>query len=90
MAGKASRKPVVVEGQVADYIARDEFRRRFEANFFDPAFARERDAIKRLEAIAWDGYKNSRKAPITRRRAGDSPIPITTSPSNGDRRAIGC
>jgi multimeric flavodoxin WrbA len=67
MAGKTGRKPVVVEGQVADYITRDEFRRRFEANFFDPAFAEERGAIKRLEAIAWDGYKAARKAPFTQK-----------------------
>ena len=67
MASRPSRKPVVVEGQVADFITRDEFRRRFEGNFFDPAFAKERDAIKRLEAIAWDGYKEARKAPITKK-----------------------
>ncbi len=64
---KAGRKPVVLEGQVADYVTREEFRRRFEANFFDPAFAKERDAIRRLEAIAWDGYKEARKAPVTQK-----------------------
>jgi len=67
MASKPSGKPVVVEGQVADYITRDAFRRRFEANFSDPAFAKERAAIERLEAIAWDGYKDARKAPVTRK-----------------------
>jgi len=36
--------PVVVKGQIADLISREEFRRRFEANFFDPAFDKARDA----------------------------------------------
>src|SRR5438093_2425394 len=67
MAGKASRSPIVVTGQVAKFISRDEFRRRFEANFFDPAFGEARDAITQLEAIAWDGYKEGRKAPLTRK-----------------------
>ena len=67
MARTSARKPIVVKGQVAEFIARDEFRRRFEANFVDPAFAKERDAIARLEAIAWDGYKEARKAPMTQK-----------------------
>jgi len=61
------RNPAVVTGQVAKFIPREEFRRRFEANFLDPAFGRARDAIGKLESIAWDGYKAGRKAPVTRK-----------------------
>jgi multimeric flavodoxin WrbA len=48
-------------------MPREEFGRRFRASFFDPAFDVEKEAIDRLEAIAWDGYKNDRKAPLTRK-----------------------
>ena len=57
--------PRVVEGQVAKFLDRDEFRRRFAARFHDPAFADEREAIDRLETIAWDAYHDGRKAPVT-------------------------
>lgn len=53
------------EGQVAHFIPRDEFRKRFEARFHDPAFDRMRDAIAELESIAWDGYHEARKSPRT-------------------------
>jgi len=46
-------------------MERAEFRRRFERNFFDPAFEKEKDAIARLEAIAWEAYADDRKAPRT-------------------------
>src|SRR5690348_1257071 len=44
---------------------REEFRRRFEANFHDPAFETAKDAIAQLEAIAWEAYADDRKAPRT-------------------------
>src|SRR6185436_2136002 len=46
-------------------MPREEFRQRFNANYYDPAFDKEREAIARIEAIAWDGYKEDRKAPKT-------------------------
>ena len=46
-------------------MPREEFRRRFEQSFYDPAFEREKEAIAKLEAIAWDAYANDRKAPRT-------------------------
>jgi len=55
----------VRKGQVAPFLPRDEFRRRFQRAFFDPAFDAERAAIDRLEAIAWNGYRKARKAPRT-------------------------
>jgi multimeric flavodoxin WrbA len=47
-------------------LSRDEFETRYRSRFADPVFAplqRELDVI--VEA-AWDGYSNSRKAPVTR------------------------
>ena len=46
-------------------MPREEFKRRFMTNFFDPAFEPEHEAIERIEKIAWDGYKEDRKAPKT-------------------------
>lgn len=57
--------PTVRKGQAPDTLSREVFRVRFENSFFDPAFESERDAIARLEAIAWDAYVQGRKAPRT-------------------------
>ncbi|CAM3552554.1 NADPH-dependent FMN reductase [Bordetella sputigena] len=55
----------VRKGQSPEKLSREQFRERFMRRFYDPAFRAEQAAIDRLEAIAWDGYRNSRKAPIT-------------------------
>ena len=55
----------VRKGQAPGALAREAFRERFEANFYDPAFDGERDAIGRLEAIAWHNYCDARKSPRT-------------------------
>lgn len=52
-------------GQAPPPHDREEFGRRFRQSFFDPAFERERDAIARLEQIAWEAFKEGRKAPRT-------------------------
>ncbi|MGZ5047093.1 MAG: flavodoxin family protein [Usitatibacter sp.] len=52
-------------GQAPPPLTREEFRRRFERSFYDPAFEKEKEAIARLEAIAWDAYVDDRKAPRT-------------------------
>jgi hypothetical protein len=39
---------------------------RFIVRFYDPAFEAEREAIARLEAIAWDAVQEGRKAPLMR------------------------
>lgn len=54
-------------GQVAKFISREEFRKRFDAHFLDAAFGEARDAIKKLEAIAGDGYREGRRAPVTQK-----------------------
>jgi multimeric flavodoxin WrbA len=53
-------------GQADGEPDREQFHERFARRFFDPAFDGERDAIARLEAIAWDALSQSRKAPHTR------------------------
>ena len=55
------------KGQAPAPLERAEFGARFRESFFDPAFRVEDESIGRLEAIAWDAYREGRKAPITRR-----------------------
>lgn len=57
----------VRKGQAPGNLTRDAFRKHFERSYFDPAFDVERDAIERLEKIAWDAYDEGRKAPSTRK-----------------------
>ena len=52
-------------GQAPPPMSREAFRQHFDNFFLDPAFAADRDAIARVEAIAWDGYINGRKSPFT-------------------------
>src|SRR5262245_43760158 len=54
-------------GQATEMLERDVFRRRFELAFFDSRFDAEREAIAKLEEIAWRNYCDGRKAPRTRR-----------------------
>ena len=46
-------------------ITREEFHERFQQKFYDPAFEKEKEAFARIEEIAWEGYKEDRKAPRT-------------------------
>ncbi|MDB5806869.1 MAG: NADPH-dependent reductase [Betaproteobacteria bacterium] len=59
--------PLVRKGEAAPYLEREEFRRRFMQSFYDPAFKSEAQSLERLEAIAWDAYKEARKSPVTRK-----------------------
>ena len=45
--------PRIRKGQVAPFLPRAEFRERFYRSHFDPAFDAERDALQRIERIAW-------------------------------------
>ena len=60
----------VRKGQAPPQLERDAFRQRFMQAFFDPAYRAESEALARLEQIAWDAYREGRKAPVTR-KAGD-------------------
>ena len=42
-----------------------EFKRRFLAQYIDPAFDRLSAELDEIATVAWDGYINSRKAPRT-------------------------
>ena len=55
------------KGQAPAPLARNEFHLRFMQSFHDPAFRAESDALARLEEIAFDAYKEGRKAPVTRK-----------------------
>ena len=57
----------VRKGQAPPKLSREQFRQRFQQGFVDPAFADEREAIARLEEIAWTAYVDGRKAPVTRK-----------------------
>ena len=59
--------PPVRKGQAPPPHPRDVFRERFLAQFHDPAFGAEKAALDRIEAIAWDGFEQGRKAPVTRK-----------------------
>ena len=49
----------------AQATGRQEFGERFRQRFVDPAYDAEREALARLEQIAWEAFDEGRKAPIT-------------------------
>jgi multimeric flavodoxin WrbA len=55
----------VRKGQAPDKLDRDAFGERFRARFDDTVYDGERDALARLETIAWHAYRDGRKAPRT-------------------------
>ena len=54
-------------GQAPAPLSRVAFHERYQQSFMDPAFKAESEALARLEDIAWDAYKEGRKAPVTRK-----------------------
>ena len=59
--------PKIRKGQARWPMSREEFSCRFRAYYFDPAFAASQPAIDALLDIAWEAYRDSRKAPLTRK-----------------------
>jgi multimeric flavodoxin WrbA len=55
----------VRQGQAPGQLSRAEFGERYQAAFRDPAFQAEKEALARIEEIAWLAYKAERKAPVT-------------------------
>ena len=55
------------KGQAPAPLSREEFGVRYRTSFRDPAFAPEKEAIERIEKIAWLAYMDGRKSPITRK-----------------------
>lgn len=60
MSSPSSRK-----GQAPATLSREAFGERFRERFFDPAFAAEKEALGRIEQLAWEAYDGGRKAPQT-------------------------
>ena len=67
----ADEAPEVRKGEWGGMHTREDFRARFRARFFDPAYRAEDEALARLEAIAWEAYSQGRKAPVTRKAGGE-------------------
>src|SRR5450755_559292 len=53
------------KGQAPAQLSRIQFHDRFAQSFKDPMFAPEEAALARVEDVAWEAYKHSRKTPIT-------------------------
>ncbi|MBV9619085.1 MAG: NAD(P)H-dependent oxidoreductase [Verrucomicrobia bacterium] len=53
-------------GQGSTRLTKEEFLRRWNARFFDPAFDRVKEKVGELGNIAWEAYRDSRKSPRTR------------------------
>ena len=60
------KPPKPRKGQAPEWpMPREEFARRFRANFYDPLYEKESEAIARIEKIAWEVYEKDHKAPRT-------------------------
>jgi multimeric flavodoxin WrbA len=57
----------VRKGMPSVELSREEFERRYRSRFADPAFKPLQRELDAIVATAWDGYSNSRKAPVTRK-----------------------
>ena len=74
--------PEVRKGQGSVALERAEFDRRFREQFFDPAFRPLDEQIRQLADVAWEGYKQYRKSPVTRRAGAgfaDPDYPLSTA-----------
>ncbi len=54
-------------GQTVPALSREEFAQRFRSLFYDLAFAVHESAITQLLEVAWNGYQEKRKSPLTRK-----------------------
>ena len=57
----------VRKGQAPAQLERATFHERFMADYRDPAFSAEAGSLQRIEQIAWEAYREGRKAPVTRK-----------------------
>lgn len=55
------------KGSPGASLQKAEFERRLRQRYYDPAFGPVANDIDRIVAIAWEAYRDSRKAPLTRR-----------------------
>ncbi len=63
----AAKAPEPRKGMPDVSLDEAEFRRRFKSQFTDPAFDAISDALDRVTDIAWNGYRDGRKSPRTRK-----------------------
>jgi len=71
----------------APQLDKAEFKRRYRARFYDPAFESMQVEIDRLADIAWGAYEMGGSRRARSRPEKGLPIPIISSPSNGARPA---
>ena len=62
-----TKAPEPRKGMPSPQLDEGEFRDRFLQQFVDPAFEPLKDELERVAGVAWDGYTNARKSPITRK-----------------------
>jgi hypothetical protein len=55
------------KGMPSVELSREEFEKRYRSHFKDPAFEPLQREVDAIIGAAWDGYINSRKAPVTRK-----------------------
>jgi hypothetical protein len=67
LADRDTGDPDIRKGMPSVKLSREEFERRYRARFADPAFRPLEAELDAIIAAAWDGYSNSRKAPLTRK-----------------------
>jgi len=59
--------PKVRKGMPSRQLTKEEFVKRYRSHFYDPAFEPFANELERIIEKAWDGYKQYRKNPRTRR-----------------------
>jgi hypothetical protein len=59
------------KGMPSPRLNEGEFRKRFLAQFQDPAFDALARELDKIAAVAWDAYEHSRKAPRTRKAGNE-------------------
>ena len=74
------------KGMPDPHVGKEEFRKRFFARFYDPAFTPIRDDLDRAMEIAWKAYEDGRKAPRTRAAGEGFADPNINFRKNGGRR----
>lgn len=64
---KSGKVPEPRKGMPSPRLDEDEFKRRFRAQFQDPAFDSLQAELAKIVSAAWDGYEHSRKSPRTQK-----------------------
>lgn len=59
------------KGQAPAPLERNEFHLQFFRSFVDPTFDTVKDALSKVEEVAWDNYSKGRKAPITEKAGNE-------------------